>query len=392
MTIALAACGDLLGVDDETPAPSRPNDDSGADGAIDGGSTESGGEAGTDAGVCTANGTFELDPAYAPVVGLATPRATLSSAGEVVVVGKCGDGGVGLEMATLTASGSVNRVPCFGSTSTEMIASVARTSAGYVVASSRNETTFRARATHVDPSGAPILTDELAPVSGYNTSYAKFALEVSSAIVWGGARSQFNTPDRGFLKVMSKGLLEFTTGEIPVSARVSASQLYVAFIRPLDGGLQHELFVRRYAIGANMSLEEDVTFLSGTHPVLNVVSGTVDGVGAMEVDGDTVIIVAGYASSTRLFRLTGGTWSQDVVPLFSPAHLVRSCDGSLILAGSAYLDGSASTEKGLVRRVNDMTTAEQRMPAQDDITELLRAPTGDLFVVQAAGTVRRVSP
>ena len=400
---ALAACGESLGDDDDPTAPPRP----GADGGDGGPTTESGVDGSTDGtdidggldgAKCSANGTLDFDPTFsAPGIAADQGKTALSASEVLGTVGKCRDGGSGLELARTLLDGSTTPAStCFGSVGSEAVESIAATSQGWAIASVRLDGVFAARAIHVRNDGSKIADDQLAVVTGYPASYARFALEVGGSVVWGGYRyGQAANGDRGFLRVMGAFVVtELAVGERPFAAAVSDGRLYVVIVRPNAAATAQELLVKRYDVSSG-SLFPDATFSSGTPPSLAAASqGNFDPIGSILVENGVVTVAAGQGTGTVLLRLANGAWTQEVTGAIVVARIARSCDGSMIVGGAFDLDGSI--RQAIVRRSGNANAGALAMPDKDSpVTALLRHPNGDLYVAQNPGsttTIRRVLP
>lgn len=394
----LAACGEALGGDDDATPPPRPGADGGDgtapngdgrgdgpnDGAVDGG----------DGASCSANGTLDLDPTFAPTLTLEQGKTALASNDVLGTVGKCRDGGVGLELGRMFLDGGVlPAATCFGSTSPEAPQSIAPTSQGWAIASVRNSGVTFARAIHVTSEGAKLADDEISAIANYQHSYARFAVEVGSSIVWGGYRySSTGSPERGFLKVIGSFVVnELAADELPMVAAVSGDRLYVGFVRAAAGGGAKELAVKRYDV-VNGNIVVDATFSTGTPPTVTGGVFNFDPMGSMLVENGVVTVAAGQGGGTPIFTLTNGTWTQETTSAIVVARIARSCDGSLVVGSTFTLDGSS--QQGLVRRAGGANAGDLAL-ASGEIAALLRHPSGDLYVAQSPGsptTVRRVRP
>ncbi len=393
---ALTACGAILGADDEVGAPSRPPGEDAGDDAGESSTADAGGDASTrdaSASACVATGKLALDTAFGTKsLPLVAAKTTLAPNGDVVTIGRaaCAEAGAdALSMMRILPDGGTgpSAPPCFGVGNSQTVVSVAPSPSGYVVATFGLQATTRARVLHVSEDGAELGSAELSPISGYSFSYSTFALHVGGKIVWGGYRySQTTLPARvGFLSVMSGGSFAVPADEIPASAATWKGQLYAAFVHdPSDGGAS-ELVVRRFDVVGN-GLAQDIAFGGNGAPRIALPNDQslqqLDGLGSILVEDDAVTIAVPNGSSISLLRLTGSTWSSQNVPSYAPGHLVRSCDGALILG--------AAGPTALNRIVPGSPVAREVLPSASAITSLLRDAKGDLYVAQRAGAQQQV--
>jgi hypothetical protein len=392
---SLAACGNFIGWSE--PAAEPPTRDAAA-AESDGGDSyaaEDGG--GTDVGViadasgCRADGTLEVDMSFGvETIPLAVAKTTHAASGEIVTFGRTAcDGGSGLSMHRVLLDGSIaSAPPCFGSGSTENVASVWSTANGFVLASDRLAGNFRARVTRIDTNGAHLGFAEMAPASGYSSTYARFAVEAAGRIVWAGYHySQVGNPELGFLAVMGGAAFAVPAGELPVTAAVSGSTLYVLFAyEPTNGGTK-QVVLRRFAVGN--TLTEDPAFSSAGVSRLDLATNPAqfEGIGSMIVEDEQVTIAAPNGSAISLLRFDGAAWTAEAVPALARGHLVRACDGSLILA--------ASNPSAVRRLTSDGGATMLPLANPQLITSLVQDEAGQLYVTQVSGaqhTLVRIDP
>lgn len=388
--IGSGACGAIFGIDEDEPIPDRGSFDGGGgdgDGDTADGRRDVGEDASddADAGSCTATGAFDPDPSFvAPSIPFASAKGALDADGRFVTIGRIDcDGGTGLSMSRIEPDGGADpTVPtCFGAGSREDVVSVAPSSNGWIVAT--NHTSgglFHARVARFGAGGETLASSELSGITGYASSYSTFAVEAAGQIVWGGYRySQGGQPDRGFLTVVGGGSAVVPDDEVPASAAVSGGRLYVASVSaPSDGGTR-EVVVRRYDV-VGKTLVLDGTF--GTGGAARVVAAAsaaqLDGRGSLLVEGDAVTVAApNGGGAISVLRFSGGSWSSHTVAGYPPAHVQRSCDGTLVVG----LTGPAS----LVALPGDGGAGVHLLPQNVPVISLARDPEGRLYVAQGPG-------
>lgn len=399
---ALAACGTVGSIegasgssgtstteDGDTPPPEvGPGTDAAA-------STDGATDLDGDVDACVATGTPALDTSFAPQsIPLAQLRAAPAPGGGYAVIGRtsCGDSGFGVELRFFDASGSpsASKALCLAD-GIELVESLApRPAGGWEVGTSVGSGVYNAVLRTLGPTG-DILNTRMR-----NGHYHQIGLPLGtgSTTIWAGYRESPSPDGTAFLGIAGGAITELPNERV-VGAATRGTDLF-ALVLTLAAPGPSTVMLRKYVVGATVS--EDVSARS--QPVTlapGAATQSFEGHASILVEGSTITAAVPVASNAiAIYRYVEGSgWSPkgSVGALPNPASLMRSCDGSLLLA---YVSPAGSHRLARFTEANSTPTSELVLSTTASTRTLIRDSLGRILVFQTVsggqGALIRVVP
>lgn len=397
--LALAACGIVGSIEGSsgrsetstTDGGTPPTEvDPGTDAAWTDGATR------IDGGVdeCVATGTPAIDTTFtARAIPVAQIRAAPAPGGGYAVIGRtsCGDSGFGLELRFLDANGmpSASTTTCL-SDGLELVETIAvRPGAGWEIGTSVGNGVYDAVLRTVGPTGA--ILDTRTRSNHYHAIGLPLA---GGTTIWAGYRVAPSPDGTAFLGIAG-GAISDLPSERVVGAAVRGTNLF-ALVTTLATPAATTITLRKYVVGATVS--EDVNVRSSPVTLApGAMTSSFDPQASILVEGTTVTAALPVpGNAIAIYRYVEGSgWSPkgSVTALANPASLMRSCDGSLLLA---YISSGGSHR--LARFVEGAPTpsSELALSTTAATRTLLRDSVGRILVFQTVagglGSLIRVVP
>lgn len=397
--LAFAACGIVGSIEGSSGSSETSTSDSGTlptevdprtDAAPTDGATDL--EGGVDE--CVATGTLAIDTTFtARVIPVAQVRAAPAPGGGYAVIGRtsCGDSGFGLELRFLDANGmpSASKATCLAD-GLELVETIAgRSAGGWEIGTSVGNGVYDAVLRTVGPTGAILNTRTR------SNHYHAIGLPLAgSTTIWAGYREAPSPDGTAFLGIAG-GAISDLPSERVVGAAVRGTNLF-ALVTTLATPAATTITLRKYVVGATVS--EDVNARSSSVTLApGAVTSSFDPQASVLVEGTTVTAALPVpGNAIAIYRYVEGSgWSPkgSVTALPNPSSLLRSCDGSLLLA---YISSAGGHR--LARFVEGVPTPTSELALSTNATTrtLIRDTVGRILVFQSVaggtGSLMRVVP
>lgn len=399
---ALAACGTVGSIEgtsgssgtsiteDGGPPPPEVGPGTDASAPTDGATDLDG-----DVDACVATGTPALDTSFAPQsIPLAQLRAAPAPGGGYAVIGRtsCGDSGFGVELRFLDANGapSASKALCVAD-GIELVESLApRPAGGWEVGTSVGSGVYNAVLRTLGPTGAILNTQ----TRNGHYHHIGLPLDTGSATIWAGYRESVSSDGTAFLGIAGGAITDLPSERV-VGAAARGADLF-ALVMTLATPGPSTITLRKYVVGATLS--EDVNARS--QPVTlapGVTTPAFEGHASILVEGTAITAAVPVPSNAiAIYRYVEGSgWSPkgSLGALPNPASLMRSCDGSLLVA---YVSPAGGHRLARFVEGNPTPTSELVLSTTAATRTLIRDSLGRILVFQSVsggqGSLIRVVP